>query len=38
MGVYVLDTTTLTHLQQSHPRVLARVIAAARAGDPTARS
>lgn len=33
MTVYVLDTTTLTYLQQSHPVVLARIIAAVKAGD-----
>jgi tRNA(fMet)-specific endonuclease VapC len=27
MAVYVLDTTTVTHLQRAHPRVLARVAA-----------
>lgn len=25
MAVYVLDTTTVTHLQRAHPRVLARL-------------
>ncbi|MBN9519947.1 type II toxin-antitoxin system VapC family toxin [bacterium] len=35
MKVYVLDTTTLTHLQQSHPRVLTRYVLAVTAGDST---
>ena len=35
MTVYILDTTTLTHLQQSHPRVLTRYVLAVAAGDST---
>lgn len=31
MGVYILDTTTVTHLQHEHPHVLARMDAAAEA-------
>jgi tRNA(fMet)-specific endonuclease VapC len=34
MPVYVLDTTTLTHLQQAHPRLLFRFNTARQAGDP----
>ena len=33
MAIYVLDTTTLSHLQRSHPRVLTRYVLAVVAGD-----
>jgi tRNA(fMet)-specific endonuclease VapC len=32
MTVYVLDTTTLTHIQEEHPRVLERLAAAVDVG------
>ena len=35
MIAYLLDTTTISHLQQFHPRAMARYIAAAAAGVPT---